>query len=139
MKKKNVLKRLLCLMAVVALLTPSTVAFAQNYSDVYVNGNSYGVVAEGTMDDGCNYITVVLTEIMKADGSESNYKKVLADVCDADGNQISILTDNVVKLQKATLIPLMQTYPAGTRVKLRMMGNNIFLDCIVSFSASITE
>ena len=139
MKKKNVLKKLLCFMAVVALLTPSTVAFAQNYSKVYVNGNSYGVVADGTMDDGCNYITVVLTEILKADGSESNYKKVLADVCNTYGDQMSILTDNTVRLDEATTIPLMQVYPAGTRVRLRMMGNNVFLDCIVSFSASITE
>jgi len=139
MKKKSFLKRLLCLMAVTALLAPSTVAFAQTYSHVYVYGTRYNVVADGTMDDSCNYITVVLADIWKADGSESNYRKVLADVCNEYGDQMSVLTDNTVKLDEAKIIYLLQVYPAGTRVRLRMKGNNEFLDCIVTFTASITQ
>ena len=82
---------------------------------------------------------MVLADIWKADGSESNYRKVLADVCNEYGDQMSTLTEHTVRLGEATMIYLLQVYPAGTRVRLRMKGNNESLDCIVSFTASISQ
>ena len=115
-----------------------TVAFAKTYFNVNVYGNRYTVAAEGTKDDQSNFITVTVTDIYKADGSASDYKKVKADVLDNSGNQISNSTDNVLDLDEAELVMLRQVYASGTRIKLRMKGNTSSLDCKVTFTAPIS-
>lgn len=124
---------------ILSLLTSSIVVCAQSYRDKYVYGDRYTVVAEGTNDDNeVGYVTVTVTKIDKADGSDSNYSKVKADIIGKSGDQYSIETDNILKLGESTNIPLMYAYPSGNYMRLRMKGNISSLDCIVNFNAAIS-
>lgn len=138
MLKKRRTKMGIALMALV-ILTASVTAFAKSYIHVYVYGSTYTVVADGKNDNnGANFVTVTLTEILKSDYATSDYSKVRGDVLDSSGNQISINTDVSIDLNQATNIILKQNYPSTTSMKLRMKGNKSSLDCIVTFTASIS-
>lgn len=137
--KKNRVKRAAVLLMAITMLASSMGVFAQSYSNKYVYGSKYTVVADGKNDNnGANFVTVTLSDIYKDDGSESNYSRVRADVLNGSGNQISTNTNVAVDLNKTTTIMLNQTYASGAAMKLRMKGNDSSKDCIVTFAASIS-
>ena len=137
MKKKNILKKLLCLMAVVALLTPSVAAFAMTCTDVYLAGNRYTVVAYGNLPDASGYVLVEIHDIRTDNNKNSLYRKVRGDVLDEWGHQLSASSDVSLVKGDITAIPLAYRYPEGTAVKLRMKGNTSFLDCFVDFTVEL--
>jgi len=133
---KKLFKIVVC--TLVLTMFASTGVFAKSYTNKYVYGNAYSVVADGSFDNSSNYMTVTLTHIYKADGTESDYSKVKSDVLDGSGNQISTSTGVLLYLDEGTIISLKQQYSSGTRMKLRMKGNDSSLDCIVNFSAPLS-
>ena len=142
MKKKNVLKRLLCLMAVVALLTPSVVAFAESdgfdYHN-YVYGSRYTVVLNGTALFSMSKLDVYITDIRTSSDESCNYKKVKADVLAPSGNQICVDTNYTLYKGKTTSMPLLVCYAQGTQMLLRMKGNKDNLDCQVYYRVFLEE
>ncbi len=137
MLKRKRIKVGIAAMALI-ILTSSMAAFAQSYTDVYVFGSQYTVAADGESENTANYVVVVLTDIYKADGTSSNYSKVKGDVVNTSGDQISTKTDCPITVQETTTIMLSHVFARGTKMKLRLKGNNSTLDCIVNFSASIS-
>lgn len=137
MLKKRWVKVSVILM-VLAIMTSSVAVYAESYCNVYVYGARYTVVADGQSEHSGNFVTVTVTNIYKADGSESEYSKVRGDVVDENGNQISVNTDELIELYTARNIILSQVYARGSKMKLRMKGNKSNLDCIVTFAASIS-
>lgn len=138
MRKKCRVKVVVLLMAFF-ILTSSVVAYAQSYTNMYVYGNEFKVMVDGTTDNSSNFVTVTLTDIYKADGSSSNYAKVRAKIYDGNNDKISVGSDVAVEKQKTTTILLIREYTSQTRMKLLMKGNNSSLDCIVNFAASISQ
>lgn len=132
------IKKLVVIMAF-TLLTSSMVVCAQSYTNKKVYGDRYVVVVDGKSVNLASHLTVTIDEIYEADGSDSNYEKVKADVLNKDSDQISVNTDNTLKKGEAVNIPLVQNYGSGITMKLRMKGNVSFLDCIVDFTAALSS
>lgn len=131
------LKKGIVLMTTFVILTSSMMVFAKAYTNKYVYGEKYVVVADGESTNAASYLAVTVDEIYKSDGTDSNYSKVKADVLSNAGNQISVSTDNVLRKGEVVNIPLLIFYGAGADMKLRMKGNVSSLDCIVDFTAAI--
>ena len=112
--------------------------FAKLYGPIYVYGDRYTVVASGTADNTGSYLSVTVNNIYKADGSNSNYSTVKADVLNSSGSQISSNTNVALSLGTATNISLIQSYNSGTSMRLRMKGNMSSLDCQVKFTAALS-
>ena len=137
--KKRIMK-IAVLSLALTMLTSSMMAFAQTYKNKYVYGSAYTVVADGTNDDcSTSYVTVKIDKIYKSTGEDSNYTKVKADIIGTKGSQISTESGVVLRLGETTNIKLNMMYGAGSKMKLRMKGNNSSLDCIVDFTAAISS
>lgn len=142
MKKKSVLKKLLCLTAVIALLTPTMVAFAESdgfdHTD-YVYGSRYTTVLNGTALYAMSRLEVYISDIRTSDNESSNYSKVKADVLAPSGNQICVDTNYTLYKGKTTAMPLLAYYAQGTQMLLRMKGNISSLDCFVDYRVLLEE
>lgn len=127
------------ILSVLLIAASMQVTFANVYTDQYIHGKRYRVVAEGISDNGrLPYVTVTVDRIRKADGSSSSYSTILTDIIESSGDQISENANYAIKLKTASNIPLYQSFSEDTWMKLRMKGNEPTLDCIVDFTASLT-
>lgn len=113
--------------ALVAMLMGTMVWGSQiNFASAYVDSNTYSPVVTGTKQTFTTNTNLYITNIYKADGSASSYKRVYAKAS-ALGSAVSVQVGSWYSLS------LPSTYQtAGSRVILYMMGNDPALDCRTS-------
>lgn len=136
LKKKITISGVL---SILLILSSVLVTFAQNYNKVYVYGARYTVAAAGTSENTADYLTVTVTKIYKENGDDSTYGRVLGEVMNDSGDQISTVLGVPLDVQVPTNIELIEQFDARTPMKIRMKGNKPYLDCQVDFTAALAE
>lgn len=128
-KKINKMKDALAILAaVVAVIGTHIVCEASDtsFSNAYVDSNTYSYVTSATALQYSSTADVLVTNILKADGSASNYKQVY---CKATGSGTPVL---VTKGSYYTLTVPISNRGEGKSIGLYAMGNNPSLDCRIS-------
>lgn len=97
-----------------------------SFSNAYVDSNTYSYVTSATALQYSSTADVLVTNILKADGSASNYKQVY---CKATGSGTPVL---VTKGTYYTLTVPISNRGEGKSIGLYAMGNNPSLDCRIS-------
>lgn len=132
MKKMGIL-----LVTVLMLLGADSTVFASVvhngsitiFTRQYVDSNQWTYVCDSSSTDKSKYLQVKIAAIYKADGSDSNYKKV--KIYCAAGNYV--VGSETIGINDSKFYDVPSDYnAAGTINKLFAMGNDPSLDCQIS-------
>ena len=97
-----------------------------NFSSVYVDSNTYTPVVTGTKQTGTANTALYITNLYKADGSASSYKRVYAKAT-SSGTPVSAQLGRWYSLSLPSA-----SQAAGSKIILYLMGNDPALDCRAS-------
>lgn len=97
-----------------------------NFSFVYVDSNTYTPVVTGTKQTGTANTALYITNLYKADGSASSYKRVYAKAT-SSGTPVSVQVGSWYSLSLPSA-----SQAAGSKIILYLMGNDPALDCRAS-------
>lgn len=97
-----------------------------NFSSSYVDSNTYTPVVTGTKQTGTANTALYITNLYKADGSASSYKRVYAKAT-SSGTPVSAQLGMWYSLSLPSA-----SQAAGSKIILYLMGNDPALDCRAS-------
>lgn len=97
-----------------------------NFSPAYVDSNTYTPVVTGTKQTGTANTVLYITNLYKADGSASSYKRVYAKAT-SSGTPVSAQLGMWYSLSLPSA-----SQAAGSKIILYLMGNDPALDCRAS-------
>ena len=97
-----------------------------NFSSAYVDSNTYTPVVTGTKQTGTANTALYITNLYKADGSASSYKRVYAKAT-SSGTPVSAQLGTWYSLSLPSA-----SQAAGSKIILYLMGNDPALDCRAS-------
>ena len=97
-----------------------------NFSSAYVDSNTYTPVVTGTKQTGTANTALYITNLYKADGSASSYKRVYAKAT-SSGTPVSAQLGMWYSLSLPSA-----SQAAGSKIILYLMGNDPALDCRAS-------
>lgn len=131
----NKLKKLMVGAVVIASITGSVNvdAVATQFRYVYVDSNEFTKVASCSKGTDKSSIAVDLYDIYKADGSESDYKKIKARFRSNGSNVLDNKNEVTIRKDKDSVYKLKSEYRRpGVCINFRAMGNDPALDCKIS-------
>lgn len=96
------------------------------FSSAYVDSNTYTPVVTGTKQTGTANTALYITNLYKADGSASSYKRVYAKAT-SSGTPVSAQLGMWYSLSLPSA-----SQAAGSKIILYLMGNDPALDCRAS-------
>ena len=124
-KLKKIITGAITCLIMIGTVVGTNVAETQ-FSAKYVDSNEFTYVCRAQQYSYSDYAALKITQIYKADGSTSNYKRVHCK---------SMLVDEVVLVEKGTWmdIPIHSSVKgAGKNNDLYAMGHDPSLDCKIS-------
>lgn len=116
----------LCLVVLMASMAVSVLGTELVFTKAFVDSNQYTLVTGGYKETRSKTAEIYITEIYKADGSDSTYSRVYVR---ATGNGSKIL---VYKGEHTDITLPSDYWEANRYVALYMMGRDPSLDCRVS-------
>lgn len=123
---KKLLKTAATTVAILMLMGTMAMGAQITLSSVFVDSNTYTYVASGTKQTGTGNTLLYITNLYKADGSASPYRRVYAKAT-------SLGTPVSAQLGSWYSLVLPSAYQAaGSKVSLYLMGNDPALDCRAS-------
>ena len=129
--KKNLKKGIVYISVLGMLLSTRALAAEKSFVKTKVDSNEWTYIVTATKADKGETCKVEISNIYKANGSNSNYEAVRGVI--RSNTKTASVSSNIRLGKKTTTIALLEAYQAkGTILSFYSMGNNPSLDCKIS-------